>query len=374
MKRNIYNLTYNYLKEQKRKRVKSRDIEHHLVGKFGMVEWEKAGGYNAFADTIKTLVQEEVLRPVKAWKLNGMNPPLYVGYQIILQDNKLDGHEIQKLLTRCNPMINVSYYFTHAAEYKEDKPYLKVFNDFLQKNELNQLHAITVNERSFQIFHDEKWLLSTHGNNFLQRIGLTLQDLHCYTTHEPFFYFQKPLYKGEKLNVLIIENKDTFFSLKTLFQRDTNSWGNTSFSLLVYGEGRKIEKSFTFFWELEEYRGVVPNFYYFGDLDPEGVLIWYDLQNKQQINIRPFAFFYEKLISEFYNLAQPIKKEQTVSHEAIRAFLAHLSPEKAKAAFTILKSNLYLPQEALNYHLLNTIADKTVERETSCHELDAGNI
>jgi len=47
--------------------------------------------------------------------------------------------------------------------------------------------------------------------------------------------------------VLIVENKDTFFSLKALFQEGINRWSGKSFSMLIYREGRKILKSISFF-------------------------------------------------------------------------------------------------------------------------------
>ncbi|MCL0063142.1 DUF2220 domain-containing protein [Peptococcaceae bacterium] len=81
--------------------------------------------------------------------------------------------------------------------------------------------------------------------------------------------------------MLIVENKDTFFSLKALFQEGINRWNGKSFSMLIYGEGRKILygegrkilKSISFFEEIEEYKGLSTSFYYFGDLDAEGISI-----------------------------------------------------------------------------------------------------
>lgn len=353
-------IIYNYLTSKYKRRLKTKDIENYAIDMLGIDEyWNKYGGYQSFAKAMEALVQEEVIRPVKTWKENGMHPVLYNGYQVILQEDKLEDDLIHMLSTQYHPEINVSYYFNHKAEYQQDKKYLLALNTFLRRNTaLNKLSNITINERSFEIFHDEKWLLSKHGHNFLQRIGLTLQDLRCYPTYEPFFYYQKPSRNAQKentLNVLIVENKDTFFSLKKLFHKDINSWGKISFSLLIYGEGRKIEKSFSFFWELEEYRNCHVNFYYFGDLDPEGISIWFELQRKSGINIKPFVFFYDMLINKYIHVAQPIKKEQKTSTEAVQAFLAYFSAESITSICEIVSSNLYLPQEGLNYQLLKKI-------------------
>ncbi|MDD3653748.1 MAG: DUF2220 family protein [Desulfotomaculaceae bacterium] len=353
-------LIYNYLiNPRNNKRIKIKAVEKHVIDKLGLDHyWDKFGGYNTFAEAIEFLVQDGVIQPVKSWKQNGMNPALYNGYQVIIQEDKLDADLIQMLSTQYHPEINVSYYFNHKLEYQQDRVYLSALNNFLKENTaLNELRAITVNERSFQIFYDEKWLLSRHGHNFLQRVGLTLEDLRCYPTYEPFFYYQRQHTVGREANVLIVENKDTFFSLKTLMQKGFNSWAKTSFSLLIYGEGRKIEKSFSFFWELEEYKNCKVNFHYFGDLDPEGILIWHELQRRAQVKIRPFVFFYSTLVNKYLNVAQPVKKGQTISKEAIQAFLAYFSAGDADLISKMLNSNLYLPQEGLNYQLLNELAD-----------------
>ncbi|MCL0101390.1 DUF2220 domain-containing protein [Peptococcaceae bacterium] len=90
--------------------------------------------------------------------------------------------------------------------------------------------------------------------------------------------------------MLIVENKDTFFSLKALFQEGINRWNGKSFSMLIYGEGRKILKSISFFEEIEEYKGLSTSFYYFGDLDAEGISIWYELTEQREVV--PFVYFY----------------------------------------------------------------------------------
>ncbi|MDO7786878.1 Wadjet anti-phage system protein JetD domain-containing protein [Desulforamulus aquiferis] len=354
-------MIYNYLMliASKKRRIETKDIEKYVIDKLGLDEyWGKCGGYNSFNKVIESLVQEGVIQPVKSWKQNGKQPALYNGYQVILQEDNLDAALIQLLSTQYHPAIKVSYYFNHKSAYQEDKFYLTALNKFLQQNiALTELPAITVNERSFQIFHDEKWLLSKQGRNFLQRVGLTLEDLQCYPTYEPFFYFQRQNRSAQEVNVLIVENKDTFFSLKKLFQKGIYSWSKTSFSLLIYGEGKKIEKSFSFFWELEEYKNSNAIFYYFGDLDLEGVLIWYELQRQEWVDIKPFVFFYEALINKYLHVARPIKKEQKISEEAVQAFLTHFSTDASEAISKMLRCNLYLPQEGLNYQLLNELSD-----------------
>jgi hypothetical protein len=324
----------------------------------------KQGGYYSFAESIEKLTQQEFISPVKASGLNGLNPPLYEKYRIAVKRDEPDGATKQKLLTWYHPQINTAHYLTHFTDYQEDEPYLTRLDSFLkQHKDFASWPMITANERSFQIFFDEKWLLSSHGRLFCQRTGLSLDALRCYQTYEPFFYYPAgfPL-ATDKINVLIVENKDTFFSLKGLFQQGINTWYGCAFSLLIYGEGRKIQKSFSFFGELGEYRDYKGVFYYFGDLDPEGILIWYDIKRQYGISLQPFILFYNALFDRYWANASLLKEGnkggQKYSEEAVEAFLAYFDERRATGILQMLKEGKYLPQEGLNYVLLKELAGK----------------
>lgn len=351
-------IIYQYLINQNKKRIETKNIESYVLKTIGSDNYWKQGGYTSFVQTIELLVAKNILRPVKAWKLNGMNPPLYNGYQIISLRDELNPIIKQNLLTQYHPAMNTAYYLNHQADYEQDKIYLSALNCFLKENaQFTTLPAITVNERSFQIFHDEKWLASKHGHNVLQRVGLTFKDLCCYPTYEPFFYYQRKIANTSEINVLIIENKDTFFSLKSLFQNGVYSWNNIPFTLLIYGEGRKIQKSFSFFWELNEYQQYKPRFYYFGDLDPEGISIWHQLQKQEAVEFKPFVFFYNALFEKYAHIAPKVRKEQRFLQQAVESFLTYFSTSQSKLMLNILKEGRYLPQEGLNYQLLHQLSD-----------------
>jgi len=356
-------LVDNYIKSRTKKYVFTRDIEHFCLEVLGQEGYWKQGGYHAFAASIEELVRDGVMSPVKASGLNGRDPALYEKYRIIVKKNVPDPATRQKLLTWFHPLINTSHYLTHFNDYQKDEPFLLKLDSFLKQHaDLISLPVITANERSFQVFNDEKWLLSAHGRTFCQRTGLSLEDLRCCETYEPFFYYpgRMPVDK-DTVNVLIVENKDTFFSLKGLIRQGMDTWGGCTFSLLIYGEGRKIQSSFSFFSELEEYQNYCCNFFYFGDLDPEGILIWYDLQKNYRVSIMPFTFFYNALFDAYGENAPPIKGDkagQRYSEEAVEAFLAFFTAQRGREILQMLKENNYLPQEGLNRVLLKELADK----------------
>lgn len=352
-------LLKGFLQSQKRKRMETALMESYLIESNGEKAYWQNGGYEVFVQSVSELVHEGVLRPVKASKWNGKNPSLYNSYQWVAPPPELDPLRKAKLLTFYHPELQTKYYHQHIHQYDQDEWYIERMDQFFKEREGKEssIPAMTVNERSFQLFQDEKWLASAHGREVLGNLGLTWEKLCCYPTYEPFFYFRRGADSGgPSKNALIVENKDTFFSLKSLFQAGFYTWDNTSFDLLIYGEGHKIEKSFAFFWELEEYRDCLMQFYYFGDFDPEGIAIWYQLRLRYEVLIDPFVLFYSKLVQHHGQKAPQRPKAQRCSEEAKSAFLSYFSSDIHLLMEDILNQNQYLPQEGLHIHLLQQLA------------------
>lgn len=359
-------LILDYLQNQKRKRIKTREIEKFVRGQLGVKEYQKLGGYDGFARAINKLVEKERIRPIAAWGRNGLIPELHNGYKLIIKA-KLKPEIKRELLTDYHPRINTTYYLRHPADYQQDREYLKQLDQFLKKQET--LKPMSINERSFQIFNIEKYLSSTAGRTLLKRTGLNERDLKCFRASEPFFYFEYNKYNKQrknkdrklsynKLNTLIVENKDTFVSFKKLFQEGINSWESVSFHLLIYGEGKKILRSFSFFSELQ-YRQENTDFYYFGDLDPEGIKIWYKLRQDRDINLKPAVFFYIHLLTKYFKQAPVLETEQYCSQEAIAEFCSYFSGDNTTDRIRrLLQGEYYLPQEGLNYSLLKEMGDQ----------------
>lgn len=338
-----------HLNREKRKRVSTRELEDALIHQMGQRKYLQAGGYSAFVEVITELEAEKWIRPIQASKQNGMIPPLFNRYEKLHRESPLDEEIKRELLTRFHPSIQTSYYLKHPDEWERDAPYVTAIHHFLSDPDPLQQVRIPLNERSFQLFRDEKWISSSHGRGLLRNIGLTWDDLCCYATHEPFFYIRRTLPEQSTVHALIIENKDTFYSLKELLQQGIVSWGGVPFSLLIYGEGWKITKSFPFVWELEGLQEREVRFYYFGDLDPVGIEIWHQLNRQQEdVTILPFCYFYEHLLQRYGHQAPVRAKAQRGRPEAERRFLEHFCRETATVMQELLKEK-YLPQEGLHY-------------------------
>ena len=224
---------------------------------------------------IEKLVQERYIEPQKTSKTNveGISEK----YKIIKQD---DANIKQEIINLSNK-LKIDYYLKNTKEYQKDKEIINSISRFISEPIEG---VLTINERSYQIFQNEKLL--KEREDIIKKLGLTLQDLKCYETYEPFFYYEnKEFSKGK---ILIIENKDTFWTIQNAVK--TTKYKNIY--LIIYGEGKKILKSFEFINNFKLENNIIE---YFGDIDYEGINIYEQLKSKySQYNIKAYKTGYQK--------------------------------------------------------------------------------
>ncbi|MGM0369869.1 MAG: Wadjet anti-phage system protein JetD domain-containing protein [Bacillota bacterium] len=349
-------LIMEYLNNSPTKRIKTRKIEDYLLERLGHRKYD----YQQFVAVINDLIAANKIGPVKARGKNARKPRLYNWYQLKSDSAEISKQLKQELLTAYSPQLSLSYYFNNLEQYQQDKEHIKSIDQFFRSE--SKTEEMTVNERSFQLFGAEKFLTSNAGSNLLARLGIDVTDLKCHLAAEPFFYYQKQTNSSEE-NILIIENKDTFFSLKELLQAGINRWSGIEISLLIYGEGKKIQHSFSFFKELDEYQAddLDLNFYYFGDLDPEGIQIWWGLENNYEVEFEPLEYFYQQLISNYQQRAPKLRTAQNFNHQALTEFCNYFDKSVAEKIESLLAAEKYIPQEGLNYQLLKELSGREEE-------------
>lgn len=210
---------------------------------------------------------------------------------------------------------------------------------------------LSINERSFQIFGDEKFLNSTEGKSLLNKNHISIHMLNVYKTPEPFIYYLNP-YSNSK-NALIIENKDSWYTMKYILKNYGSICG-INIKALIYGEGRKIQNSFSFIEE-DDTADIhdIQTFYYFGDIDASGIDIYYKLKNLFKVhNICPFEPGYEYL----YNNRNLKRKKEMKNNTRIPCYeLSHfvfLGVEARVELLEICNNDFIIPQEILNYEVL----------------------
>lgn len=222
-------------------------------------------------------------------------------------------------------------------------------SSFLQNSATLLTKQVSYNERSFQIWQREKFLLQGAGKKILGHCGLELAELNCYSTAEPFAYFTSTRAVPQKL--LIIENKDTFFSMRKHLLAGNNQLLGENISTVIYGAGKRVVSYFQEFnASAEPYMLADGNeLLYFGDLDYEGIGIYETLAESfvEQGEIKPFIPAYLAMLAKADNYKQlpPTKKDQNRNLQG--AFFRYFSADAQAQMQSILQQDLYIPQEIL---------------------------
>lgn len=234
----------------------------------------RSDGRAIFRQSIGILISDNLISPV------GRKPDLadglYSKYRICKTPVRKDGELANQIIREITPPAVIDFYLKNPDLYLEDREVIEKIIKFL-----NQAPGdiVTVNERSYQLFGDEKFFRGaessrSRGETILHRLGLDYRDIGCEETVEPFFSFMsKDFHSSAGRYIFIIENRDTFWSFKRSIMNSIKA------DMLIFGEGRKILSSFQF---MEEYN-VDPEgdtIFYFGDLDAEGVNIFCELDER----------------------------------------------------------------------------------------------
>lgn len=307
--------------------------------------------YHQLYAYILSEISENRLTPVKASGLNGKKPALYNAYWLIEQEEE-ETDISEELKYKIHPLLNTAYYQKHPKRYQQEKREILLLSDYLTKHKSCLNTSETINERSFEIFRREKFLDREGGMDLLSRLNISAEDLNFYRTAEPMSYYSHQ--KNTPQNFLIIENKDTFYSMRRYLISGNEKILGLRIGTLIYGGGKGIYKTF------EDYvSSVEPYFadknnqvYYFGDLDYEGILIYEILAEKYKDSIRLDLFVqgYERMITkaEMFGIeALPDTKEgqnRNIGNEFFSFFQTDIQEKIRK----VLESGKYIPQEIVN--------------------------
>lgn len=309
-------------------------------------------GYEQQYHRILQQIQDGRIKPVKASGLNGKKPALYREYWIL--EEKPDFNPIlEELNYLLHPAIAVDYYRAHLEIYEQERWAVQCLSAYLKKREEMPVCRISLNERSFEIWGQEKFLEKGQGRRVLKHCGLELSDLDLYLTSEPLPYYTHTRITPQ--NLLILENKDTFYSIRRHLLRQNGSEAEIfgiSIGTLIYGAGKRILKSFQDFEICAEpyMREEKNTLLYFGDLDYEGIGIFENLVKSYQDcwKISPFVPAYETMLRKQEKIENlPLMKEQQ-NHQIQDVFFSYFPFEQVMQMKQILESGCYIPQEILN--------------------------
>ena len=160
-----------------------------------------------YADIMLELSQG-TLAPVRSAGTNGNKPALPVAFWEYVKEPDY-GDVSEKLDFKLHPLLHTTYYRKHPEQFAQDEDKIMRLSTYLTEHiDLLELPE-TMNERSFEIFGREKFFQQEGGLQFCSRLGIERGQLNFYDTAEPLSYYSYT--KKTPQNILIIENKDTFF-------------------------------------------------------------------------------------------------------------------------------------------------------------------
>ena len=309
----------------------------------------KVSTYGELYDLILKLIENNEIEVIKSSGGNGRKPALYKKYKIVEKEED-NSFYIEELTYKILSKFDISYYKKNIDKYKEHRNYILALNIFIKENEELLKVPLSMNERSFQIWGREKFLQKEEGKSILKNLGLNLDYLNYYDTSEPLAYYSKS--KKVPQNILILENKDTYYTMRRYLINSNNNILRKEIDTVIYGSGKGIIKAFRDYdISVEDYlANKVNKIYYFGDLDYEGIIIYekfYDTY-KDKYNINLFIDGYKKMIDKINNINCLPKMKDGQNKNINKYFLDEFSLEYRLKIEEILKNNLYIPQEIIN--------------------------
>lgn len=317
--------------------------------------------YLLFCNEVAVLVEKGWLKPVRASGANGRLPPLYNRYRIIKPPEDYSGHT--EAIRRLNPVLNIAGYLERPQLYVKHLSIIEGLSTYLwYKQDLLNM-PMSRKERSFSIWGREKlldmsWALVKEVLGFN---GLAEDYLNYYDTPEPFFEYVHRY--SPEMTGLILENKDTWFSFRKLMQKSgKNHIARQTIDLLLYGEGNKITKR----GALEKYAGEMLynqgrqtiSFLYFGDLDREGIRLFFRTREANPaLNIQPFVPMYQLMLELTAGREMPESPDKRNVAVNIADFTRLLGLNDDGIIKQLLEQGRYIPQEIINYQVLAGILD-----------------
>ena len=312
---------------------------------------EKAENYHDLYERIMSLSAKGQIRPIKASGLNGKKPALYKEYRIIEEKEDFSVYE-EELMYAFVPMISTEYYLCHLNKYKEDRKWVMLLNNFLKSNRQKLQMPKSLNERSFEIWHREKFLKQESGKKILKRCGISLEQLNVYETTEPLAYYVHT--RTIPQSMLILENKDTFYSIRRHMLTGNNQVLQKEFGTIIYGAGKGIYRSFQDFSVCAEpyMKDERNHIYYLGDLDYEGILIFETLvrQFAESVEIHLFVQGYLRMLekAEAIGIEQLPETKEGQNQNGGELFYSYFTQMQQEQIKSLLATGRYIPQEILS--------------------------
>ncbi|MFD2193872.1 Wadjet anti-phage system protein JetD domain-containing protein [Oceanobacillus bengalensis] len=327
---------------KQKKKININDLEFQL--RKLLDNYFEMNGYERFYQTVEKLQDEGVLTPIQNKQYNGKSPalPLYYWVNVRHEETKWDRLEMMKLSNH----FDFSYY-EHHPEYQTKEEWVRIEKLYTFLQTAREREVVSIEERSLELFGHEKFLLDSdlfpEGRGFLTRIGIPEEQLKMMNYGEPFVFWLK---QGKEMKdvqrILVVENLSFFHTSIKLLEAEVLDYEP---ELIIYGEGTKIERSFSFFFQIFPPKNYL--FYYVGDLDAAGYGIIIRLMEKfPDTSIQPALKIYRKML-ECLDQRNEQKLGQMQNTKYRDAFFQWFTEEEQRLLNQLWEENKRIPQEVL---------------------------
>lgn len=309
---------------------------------------------NEIVDFVKQKVIDGVLVPIKS---NGLRPGKFGLYNKYMLVESISS-KLQNTFAQL-PNLDLSWYAqphkgvgnpfrpdSYHQQFWQDLPFLQKINAYLaQKHDYSS--AVSINERSFQIFGYEKAFEKKNGKTIFDHLHLHYADLNMYSTYE--FPTIIPLsHLGSDL--LLIENEDPVYDLAKLYLESPEKL--TNFRALVYSGGQALIASLNNplnrLFDLQN----IKHYYYWGDLDGKGIEMFLNAQKAVANLVKgailsPWQTAYHKMLLNSIQARPIIAENNRYQASQVAQFTKYFSLADQKKLKLMLEKQVYLPQEVL---------------------------
>ena len=336
-----------------RKRFNIDELQNYIIKHYkGDQQYLGNGGYLELHRQMLLLKSNNCIREIESSGNNGFKPPLKIRWQIIFEDNIALWSQSKML--QLSDLLDFSYYINNPSyQSSQEWEYIENIYRFLKSR--NEREWVSIEERSLELFHDEKFLTDRKDTEkrkygILTRLKLSYEDLKMKKYGEMFVYWNRGVENVK--NIIILENHSAFFTYKRMVESHGSIFGFIP-DVLIYGEGKKVESSFSFIEEIADIATAAV--LYFGDIDSEGFGIYCRLKERYpEVKIRLQHKAYLLLITlcnrDYSSMRQ--KKNQDYFNCFLEEMKEHLTDHQIEKLHYIWKRDLRIPQELVNYENL----------------------
>jgi len=302
--------------------------------------------YEELKIAVDEMIEKNIIKPIKSKGMTSFFPKVYSEYRKVVEKRVYT--ELKNEIIKLNPRLNISRYLNNPELYEELQEQILKLSNFLWNKKENLNNEMSVKERSFEIWGDEKFLESKEGKSILAFNKIDTEYLNFYYAPEPFFCLE--IKKKKRIPcILIIENKDTWYSIgKALNLSENKKLFNIEINFLIYGEGNKATRRNALTDFINVIADLTSQIYYVGDIDIAGVNMLYSCINNNEIDIKPFMPLYKCMV----NVADVNKMNKTDDNRGTdynKEFLSEFNENDNVKVMEILDNNKRIPQEILNY-------------------------